>query len=584
MQIKNQIQITVAGKAGQGVLSMGSIIEEYFYNMGLYTFNWKDYASLIKGGPNASMIRVSDEKVKNADQKINILIALDKDSIELHKHNLVTNSILIYNSVVVKESFLSKPNFKQKFYPVGIPLSELSKNIEKTNFYINTIGIGALLSVLKLDISFMNTILTQKYKKKSEKILDNNLRALADGYNFIKDNYSKVPKIFHPKLKNDINHILLTGSDAIALGAVKAGVSFVSAYPMTPATPTFEALNKLSEKHNILCLQAEDEISAVNMTIGASYSGVRSMTMTSGGGFSLMTETIGFSGMSETPLVVLNAMRGGPSTGLPTKTEQSDLRFVLHSSQGEFPRLVVAPGDSEEAFYHTQRAFNLAEKYQLPVIILSDEYLSNSKMIFEDFELDKIFVERGLIIKSAKELGTDEYRRYELAKDGVSPRVLPGTVGLITGSTSDEHNQLSQICEDPDNRIEQMNKRMSKEKSILPEIPKPIIYGKDITDITIICWGSNKNVCIEAGRILEEQEISINVIHFIYLYPLDERKLLPILEKLNKVVIVENNFTGQFAGLLKEKIGFLADEHLLKYNGEPFYPEEIVRFINKKLL
>lgn len=584
MQIQNQIQITVAGKAGQGVLSMGSIIEEYFYSMGLYTFNWKDYASLIKGGPNSSMIRVSEERIKNADKKINILIALDKDSIEIHKKDLIINSILIYDSGIIKDSFLPRPNFKQKFYPIGIPLSLLSKEIEKTNFYINTIGIGALLSVLKLDISFMNNILTKKYKKKSEKILANNLQALENGYNYVKNNYTKIPRIFNPNINKELQHILLTGSDAITLGAIRAGVSFVSAYPMTPATPTFESLNKLSRQYNILCLQAEDEISAVNMTIGASYSGVRSMTMTSGGGFSLMTETIGFSGMSETPLVVLNAMRGGPSTGLPTKTEQSDLRFVLHSSQGEFPRIIISPGDSEEAFYHTQKAFNLADKYQLPVIILSDEYLSNSKIIFEDFELDKVFLERGSIIKSAKELGTDEYRRYELARDGVSSRVFPGTIGLITASTSDEHNQLSQLCEDPNNRIEQMNKRMSKEKSVLPEIPKPIIYGKDKTDISIICWGSNKNVCIEAGRILEEQEISINVIHFIYVYPLDEKKLLPILENLKKVVIIENNFTGQFAGLLKEKIGFLADEHLLKYNGEPFYPEEIVRFIHKKLL
>lgn len=584
MKLQNEFVIAIAGKAGQGVLSMGDFIQQITKNQGLYSFVWVDYPSLIKGGHNVVFIRISDNPVYAPVDYISYLISLDAESIEIHWDEIIKKGVLLYDKDVVKTEILRKPNKDQHFFGVGVPFNAISRAINKSTRYANTAAISALHYVLGWDLAAYTKVLEKKFKKKSQQIVDDNIAALKQGYEYVEENYDNV--FIHQLDKGQAEpYYSIDGSQALAYGAIKAGVKFTAAYPMTPATPIFDHLATQADKYGIIAKQAEDEISAICMTVGASYAGVRGLTMSSGGGFSLMVEALGLSGITETPLVVVNAMRGGPSTGLPTKTEQSDLRFVLHASQGEFPRVVLAPGDSVELYSLIQESFNLADMYQLPVIVLTDKYLATSKMIFpKSVELNNIQIDRGSIVRNKSELGgAENYARYLFTKDGVSPRALPGSSGITFHSGSDEHNEYGEICEDSENRVKMMNKRLKKEQSMLPSIPKPVIYGHPNADITLISWGSTKWAAIEATEILASHDILANVMHFNYIYPFNIAKTQPLLNKIKRAVVVENNATGQFAGLLKQYFNFEPENALLKYDGHPFYASEIAKIIRNKM-
>lgn len=583
MNITNEFVIAISGKAGQGVLSMGDFIQQITHNVGLYSFVWVDYPSLIKGGHNVVFVRVSDKPVYAPVEDINYLIALDAESVEIHWDEIVKKGVLIYDKDIVKKEISFKPHKLQPFFGVGVPFNSISRGINKSTRYANTVAIAVLHYVLGWKLGTYAKIIEKKFKKKSQQIVDDNILAMKQGYEYAEDNYDNV--FNHPLKKgNAEDYYSIDGSQALAFGAIKAGVKFTAAYPMTPATPIFDHLATHSDKYGIIAKQAEDEISAICMTIGASYAGARALTMSSGGGFSLMVEAVGLAGITETPLVVVNAMRGGPSTGLPTKTEQSDLRFVLHASQGEFPRVVLAPGDSVELYQLIQEAFNLADLYQLPVILLTDKYLATSQMIFpKDVDLDVIDIERGILIHNKNEIGAEKYARYLFTKDGVSPRALPGAKGITFHSGSDEHNEYGEICEDPQNRVKMMDKRIQKEKSMLPSIPKPQVYGNSNSDITLISWGSTKWAAIEAIELLTEHNIIANVVHFNYIYPFNIAKTQPLLDRIKRSIVLENNATGQFAGLLKQYFNFEPENSLLKYDGHPFYPSEIAKIIRNKM-
>ena len=584
MKLKNGFVIAIAGKAGQGVLSMGDFIQHIAQSLNLYSFVWVDYPSLIKGGHNVVFIRIAHKPVYTPVESIDYLIALDAESIEIHWDEIVEQGVLIYDSDIVKKTISKKTTKDQVFFGVGIPFNAISRGINKSTRYANTAAIATLHFVLGWSLETYTSILEKKFKKKSQQIVDDNISAMKQGYDYAQDNYDNI--FIHRVSKGSAkSYYSINGSQALAFGAIKAGVKFTAAYPMTPATPIFDYLASNADKYGIIAKQAEDEISAICMTVGASYAGVRALTMSSGGGFSLMVEAVGLAGITETPLVVVNAMRGGPSTGLPTKTEQSDLRFVLHSSQGEFPRVVLAPGDSVELYQLIQEAFNLADLYQLPVMLLTDKYLATSQMIFpKNIDLDAVAIDRGVVIHSQIDLGSDEkYARYMFTKDGVSPRALPGAKNITFHSGSDEHNEYGEICEDPQNRVKMMNKRMQKEKSLLPFIPKPNLYGNSDADITLISWGSTKWASIEAIELLAEHNIIANVIHFNYIYPFNISKTQPLLNKIKRAVVVENNATGQFAGLLKQYFQLEIEHSLLKYDGHPFYSAEIAKIIRNQM-
>jgi 2-oxoglutarate ferredoxin oxidoreductase subunit alpha len=578
--------VAIGGKAGQGILSAGNV---FFYAMrdhGFHIFAWSEYPSLIKGGHNMIYARISTKPVYAPKMGLDVLVALDAETVQLHyKEVRKGGAIVCEESVAEKFELSTRPSHttKQHFYGFGVPFTKLSREIDNSQMYVNTVAVGSLFGVLNGELKVLDKRITDKFGKKHKDVLDGNLRAAKAGYDFVTKNFDKIELAMHPSSKIvKTKRALIDGSTALAYGAIKGGLGFTSAYPMTPATPVFDILIKLAAKFGYGAKQVEDEITAISMAIGAGYTGNRALTMTSGGGFDLMTEAFGLAGMAEVPLVVIEAQRGGPSTGLPTKTEQSDLRTVLHASHGEFPRLILAPGDVRECYDLIQQAFNFAEKYQLPVVVLTDKYLAVSQMEFEVKDLDTIEVDRGILVESQSQLGEDKYKRYLLASDGVSPRALPGLSGIAFLTGSDEHNELGELSEDKQNRIKMMDKRLKKEKTLLQEVPLPKLYGPKVSDVTLICWGSTKHACLEASEMLAQMDYSVNVMHFSYVYPLNVKKLLPMLAKLKKAFVVENNATGQFAGVLTQYVKFIPDGSILKYTGEAFFPEEIADEIHKK--
>ena len=395
------------------------------------------------------------------------------------------------------------------------------------------------------------------------------------GYDYALEHYKdKVKNVLKQKPKLP-SQIVISGSEAVALGALTAGLQFVAIYPMTPISGILHALALYQEEYKFIYKQPEDEICAVNMAIGASFAGARAMTATSGGGFCLMAEGYGLAGISETPIVIIEGMRGGPATGLPTWTEQGDLRFVLHAHQSEFPRIVLAAGDIEEAYHFTAKAFNLADKYQTPVVVLTDKQINESHMGVKAFNTSDYNIDRGKMFLTKDE----NYKRYELTSDGISPRSIPG-VGNHFVANSDEHTEIGYSDEEAKNRLEQMNKRMSKlDTCAKMDMEKPVLYGPNKADITIVSWGSNKGAILDAIKEFN----NVNFLHITWMNPFPSEVVGNILSSAKFVLNIECNYTGQMASLIKEKTGYEVNESFLKIDGRPIYAEEIVEKIRKLL-
>ncbi|MDD4877361.1 MAG: 2-oxoacid:acceptor oxidoreductase subunit alpha, partial [Dehalococcoidales bacterium] len=381
--------------------------------------------------------------------------------------------------------------------------------------------------------------------------------------------------------KKSAERIVLNGDEAIALGALAAGCKFISAYPMTPTTPIIEYMASKEKDLNLVVVQPEDEISAINMIIGASYAGARSMTATSGGGFCLMVEGFGLAGMTETPIVIAYGQRPGPAIGLPTRMEQGDLQFVLRASHGEFPRAVFAPATIEDAFWLTIKAFNVADKYQIPVVILFDHHLADSYNTVNRFDIGNVVVDHGLILRSDELEKLPTYQRYAITKSGVSPRAFPLASKALVITDSDEHGEDGHMIEDAETRIRMMQKRMRKQFSLKQDMSQPKIYGPQKADTTLIGWGSTYGPLTEAIDILHSEKISANLIHYSEIWPFNSEVISDALNNAKYSYVVENNFTGQFADLIAQETGKLVSGNILKYDGRPFSPEYIVREIKK---
>jgi len=380
---------------------------------------------------------------------------------------------------------------------------------------------------------------------------------------------------------NNANRILIDGNQAISIGAIKAGLKFYAAYPMSPSTSILHYLASKEREYKIIARQAEDEIAVVNMVIGAMFAGVRAMAATSGGGFSLMVEALGLAGMSETPLVLINCQRPGPSTGMPTRTEQSDLRFVMNASHGEFPRVVIAPGDVIQCFYEIINAFNIAEKYQIPVIILSDAYLANSKKTIEKFDTDSIRIDRGLLLTEKELENIDSYNRYEFTETGISPRAIPSQKNGIFTATGNEHNIYGHISENMENRTNMVDKRTKKMEYLKKEIKHLPLVGDEKADVTIFGWGSTKGPILEAMKLLKEDGISSNYQQILYINPFPKDEVKSVLNKSGKKVIVENNKSAQLEGIIREQTGIGISDCILRYDGRQFTPERIYKKIKE---
>ncbi len=579
--------IKIGGEAGQGIQTIGDTLARVFSRAGFHVFTHQDYESRIRGGHNFFQIRFSDGPVMASRDRIDIIVALDKESISLHEKELSKDGLIVYDSSSLKKKY-ETPNF------LDIPFVNLAIEHGGNKIMANTVATGAVLGMLKIRLDILFEIIKNTFKKKGEDIVKANINTAMAGHNYaikecIQCSFSAIP-ISNPKM-------LISGVDAIGLGAISSGCKFYSAYPMTPSTGIMNYLAGKGKDYGIVVEQAEDEIAAINMALGASFAGVRAMTGTAGGGFALMVEGLSLAGMTETPIVIALGQRPAPATGLPTRTEQADLLFAIHTAHGEFPRVIFAPGTPEQAFYLTNKAFDMAEKYQIPAIVIFDQYLADSEWTFEEFDLSKIkfndYRIRGETFKSLK-----EYKRHAFTETGISPLGVPGDSKYLVVTDSDEHNEEGHIIEDAETRIKMVQKRLLKKLPLIKqEIEPPSLYGSSQPEILIVGWGSTFGVMKEAVDVLSKSK-NIAMLHFseIYPFPLTEKNPSPtplpqgeeargrvkfdyltLLNKAKLTICIENNASGQFARLMRAETGFEFKYRINKFDGRPFTLEGLSR-------
>jgi 2-oxoglutarate ferredoxin oxidoreductase subunit alpha len=572
----NDLNILVGGEAGQGVQSVGSALAKVLVRGGYEVFADQDFESRIRGGHSFTRVRASREPVAAALEPIDVLIALNADTIDLHRKQLQPGGTLLYDRVK------TGAKISDAVTALDIPLEKIAVDTSGNVLMINTVAAGASLGLLDYDFDLLAEVLRQEYSRHGNQVVEANINAGRAGYDYAMQHR---PGAFKMRLKagKPMGKMLLTGNEALALGALAAGCKFVAGYPMTPTTPILEFLADKGREFGLHVIQAEDEISAANMVVGAAYTGVRAMTATSGGGFCLMTEALSLAGMTETPMVVVLGQRTGPAIGLPTRTEQGELLFALHAGHGEFPRAILAPADAEGAFWAAVKAFNLAEKYQTPVIILTDHELGNSSYTMKKPDLSRVSVERGDILTDEQAEKTMDYKRYAFTKSGISPRAFPGQGKALVVADSDEHNESGHIIEDGDARRKMMDKRMRKQLGISREIKGPFVRHRDNPKYNLIGWGSTLGAILEAASQLEDLGINACVVHLSELWPFPAESLGKALAGLAKNIVIESNYTGQLEKLIRSETGIAADGHIHKYDGRAFTAEYIVSALEKEI-
>ncbi len=541
-----------------------------FKKAGLSIFANQDYMSRIRGGNNFSQLRICDKPIYAPRNSSDILVALDKPSVSIHSQNLSSEAVIILD----KNKFsISEEN--NKFFDV--PFYEMANKIGGSDIFINSVCCGLLAGLIRLDLSFIESALKEIFQDKGEELIRKNIEAARAGYEFAKNNFSSDKFLLKPG--NARNSLLFSANEAIALGAIKAGCKFYSAYPMSPSTNIMNLLAGYAKDYQLMVEQAEDEIAAINMIIGASFAGVRSMLATSGGGFSLMVEGLSLAGMTETPIVAVDAQRPAPATGFPTRTEQADLDFLIHAGHGEFARAIFSPGTAEEAFYLTVKAFNLAEKYQIPVLIMTDQYLSESYRDVDMIDTDKIKVERYVISKEDSKK-VSNYKRYQLTESGISPLAVPSWIEDVIYADSDEHTEEGHISEDAQVRVKMVEKRFHKKMAGLSkEIEPPTAEGTDNAETILIGFGSTFGVMKEACERLKDKNIGF--IHLPQVWPFPSEQITKLLKGAKKTLTVENNAAGQLARLIRRETGIKINDSILKFDGRPFSLDILIERLEK---
>ncbi len=563
-----EIIVRIGGAAGDGVQSAGLTLEKTFSRSGLYISTYNYYQSLIRGGESWYQVRASDEKVRNQGSGLDVLVALNADALERHTNRNINeggasplNGIAIYDPGTIH-------NFKKydgiTYCPV--PMRDIALKFDANPLLKNTVALGAVIASLGLDFNVFSGVIEKVFNKKG-KLVESNINAAKEGYEYYLQNY----KVYRKLKTSNKKLYTIGGGDAAALGAINAGMQMYFAYPMTPASSFLQFVATHGKKYHVFLKLTEDEISAINAAIGANYAGVRAATGSSGGGFALMTEGVGLSAMTEVPLVIYEAQRPGPSTGLPTKTEQGDLNQVLGAGQGDMPRIVLAPGTVKEAFDLTKEAFNLAERFQLPVFVVTDLYLAEHD---ETVDLDLSYeMDRGLLA----DVNEADYKRYEYTENGISKRAFPGQPGLMHNEDSDEHNEygavVSDAITDPTQRKLSMEKRMKKLNLYIKEMPPTPTYKMEDAEYVVIQWGSTKGAVEEAIDCMRKNGTKIGAIEITHIFPMNH-DIKKLLAGKKKIIVVENNYSGQLNGLIRKE--FLVDTQFLgKYDGEAFFPADL---------
>ncbi|MBI3051046.1 2-oxoacid:acceptor oxidoreductase subunit alpha [Candidatus Woesearchaeota archaeon] len=567
-------QWKIGGEAGFGIMTAGQIFSKACTRGGLNCFGYTEYPSLIRGGHNTYQTTVSEDPVGGPMRMVDVLVALNKETVTLHSEELSEGAAIIYDPDKVQ----IRPDEAAKAILVPVTFSKIALETAGQELMSNNVALGASIAVYDYEIDLLLSVIKDQFRGKGAEVVSKNLAAARAGYDYVRQ---KLPGPYKAKLvkTKKAPNMLMSGNEAVGAGAIAAGCKFYAGYPMTPTSSLLHFMAANERKYRLVVKQAEDEISVINMAIGAGFAGARSMVATSGGGFCLMTEGYGLAGMTETPVVIVMGMRGGPSTGLPTWTEQADLKFLLNAAHGEFPRIVLTPGDMEELFYSTMKAFNLAEKYQTPVIIITDKHMAESHASLGRLDAKAIPIERGELASE----NTAGYKRYKITDSGVSPRALPGQPGNIFVANSDEHDETGISTEDSGMRIGMMNKRMRKLQHAAKEIDGALLLGPKRADITLVGWGSTKGAISDAMRLLEAEGIKANHLYITAASPFPAEAVGKALKPRKPKLMVELNFSGQMASVIREKTGVEIKNRLLKYDGRPFYPEEICAEVKKVL-
>jgi len=567
--------VRTGGQAGDGIASIGETLSRCFSRLGWHVFGLNAYQSVIRGGHVWFQARTSDARPYSQGDQADVLYALDKQTVSVHANSLRRGGVVVYDP----EKFqVAADDLPAGVKALGVPTLEFARKYTSQSILQNAGGMGASAYLSGIPLDVLLQALRDSFGKKADEVVEWNVGAATAGYEFARSHGSQSD---HAISRRGPAKLLMNGNAAIALGAAAAGCKFLAAYPMTPASSIMHWMAAHARSLGIVVKQAEDELAAINMAIGASFGGVRAMTATSGGGFCLMVEALGMAGMTETPLVVAECQRAGPSTGLPTKTEQGDLNLMLGAGQSEFPRAILAPSNAAEAYRATVRAFELAEAWQTPILVASDLHLSENLMTVDREEI-RIDVEVPSLFAVAP--NGHDYHRYQYTETGVSPRALPGQPGLQFVAGSDEHDERGHLISDirsgipvwVTERERMMDKRMRKLHGLLAALEPPAWEGPPDADLTFVAWGSTIGAVRDAQAALLAQGKQTNLLRFPAVYPIDPDRARAELGKARRTLLVEANYSGQFGRHLRAETGVHLSERLLKYDGEPFYPHEIV--------
>ena len=571
MSSVHDIVIRIGGESGEGVISTGELLTLAAARAGFWVYTFRTYPAEIKGGHAVFQLRVSDKPLYSHGDSLDALLAFNQEGYDQHHQDLRADGTVVFDTEQVDESTVKE---SRQF---GLPLSRIAKEEIKMPLAKNMVALGALARLFSIPEEYTNKLCKEKFAKKGDAVIQKNLEALAAGKSYIEKNFSDLEH-FHIQVQPSELRLVLSGNEAIGLGALVAGCTHYFGYPITPASDIMEFLAIELPKVGGIMMQVEDEIAALGMALGASYTGKKVMTATAGPGLSLMTELLGLAGMAEVPVVVADVQRGGPSTGLPTKTEQSDLNLAVFGAHGESPRIVVAPMNVEDCFYTTVTAFNLAERYQVPVLLLSDQSLANRNECIPKPDLKKVQVWERLVHRDGE--GNNNYLRYQYTPSGVSPMALPGTSGGAYVATGLEHSEAGRPRYDPTTHARMTEKRFRKLASAAADFPRVETLGDADAELGIVSWGSTLGAVREATERARAQGVKILSFYPRVLYPLPDGYLADQLKRVKRLIVPEVNSQGQFANLIEQRYR----GELIRYNiygGLPFRAGEILKKIEE---
>jgi 2-oxoglutarate ferredoxin oxidoreductase subunit alpha len=569
------LAIGIGGAAGQGIATPGDILARIFARRGLHLRTYSAYQSIVRGGHILLTMRVSNQPIQTTGDSLDLLITLNQDTMDRHLSLMGSGSVVLFNADKIRPGQAAEG---VRLYPFSV--KDLAPRA-KGDLVQNTLALAAALNLLGLDFAILEDILTLQFQKKGQAAIDENVGVARAAYAYASAEFAPFPFTLP-----DTGHPLafVDGNSALAMGGAAAGVRFYCAYPMSPSTGVLHWMARHGRQLGIMVRQVEDEIGVINMAIGAAHTGCRVMCATSGGGFALMTEALGAAAMMEIPLVCIDVQRAGPATGVPTKTEQGDLWQVLGAGQGDYPRIVVAPTTIADCFKTVPELFNLVDKLQCPGIVLTDLLISEGRASVDPSELDfNVPIDRGQMIglNGSVTEPLDGYKRYEITASGISPRAIPGTQGYVHVVATDEHDPEGGLISDefthPHKRQAMHEKRMRKMINAEQLIEPPALFGPEDADVTLVGWGSTEGVIREAmEKLAAERQIVANNLQIKWLVPLHTQAIMEQLGRSKRVIIVENNYSGQFARYLRSETSFEANAHIRKYDGEPFMPHHIV--------